>query len=120
MKVYTTFESFKENICAADALRMDLIEYSLRNLGLRDCFTEIFANTADLRFKKEDLAKQALKKAKKCDFFIGDKEEDIFSGKKVKGKTIYVTWGVTEKDYEHIADFVASKPEDIIKIIEKK
>jgi phosphoglycolate phosphatase-like HAD superfamily hydrolase len=109
----------KHRLVMASTLRQDLLEYSLINLGMDKYFEKVYANTPDLKYSKEQLVKMAKKHLGKADFMIGDKEEDILAGKSVKAKTIYVTWGVTGKDHKHLSDFTASKPEDILKIIEK-
>jgi len=107
----------KNKLFIASTLRQDLIDYSLKNLGLDKYFVKTFANTPDLKFSKAQLVKSASGNSKDKFFMIGDKEEDILAGNASGTKTIYVTWGVTGSDFKGEADFTADKPEDILKII---
>ena len=101
----------------ASTLRQDLLEYSMINLGIREYFKAIYANTPDLRFEKLDLIQQAVKHHGEAQFMIGDKEEDVISGKFVGAKTIYVKWGAGGINVPTQADFNVDNSKEIIKII---
>jgi len=103
----------------ASTLRSDLIKHSLTVLNMNIYFEKVYGNTPDLKYSKKDVVEMAKKNLDGADFMIGDKEEDILSGKSVKAKTIYVTWGVSGTDYKNIADFTVDKSEEILKIIIK-
>ncbi len=50
--------------------------------------------------------------------FIGDSDVDAQTGKNAGMKTVGVTWGYRNIDEETGFDYIAAKPEDIVKIIE--
>jgi phosphoglycolate phosphatase-like HAD superfamily hydrolase len=103
----------------ASTLRSDLIKHSLKILEMDMYFEKVYANTPDLKYSKKDVVEMAKKNLDGADYMIGDKEEDILSGKSVKAKTIYVTWGVTGSDFKNIADYSVDKADEILKIIIK-
>jgi phosphoglycolate phosphatase-like HAD superfamily hydrolase len=107
-------------LAIVSTLRKDILEYSLENLDLNYCFEEIYANTPDLKYSKEDLARMAKKHFDEIDFFIGDKEEDILAGKSVGAKTIYVTWGATGNEHDGKADYTTTQPENLTIIFDTK
>ena len=106
-------------LAIASTLRSDLIRHSLKTLNMDMYFEKVYGNTPDLKYSKKDVVEMAKKNLDGADFMIGDKEEDILSGKAVKAKTIYVMWGVTGTDLKGKADFSIDKPEEILKIIIK-
>jgi phosphoglycolate phosphatase-like HAD superfamily hydrolase len=106
-------------LAIASTLRSDLIKHSLKLLNMEMYFEKVYANTPDLKYSKKDVVEMAKKNLDGADFMIGDKEEDILSGKSVKAKTIYVTWGVTGSDLKGKAEYTVDKPEEILKIIVK-
>jgi len=106
-------------LAIASTLRSDLIKHSLKILNMEMYFEKVYGNTPDLKYSKRDVVEMAKKNLDGADFMIGDKEEDILSGKAVKAKTIYVTWGVSGTDYKNIVDFSVDKSEEILKIIIK-
>jgi phosphoglycolate phosphatase len=104
-------------LAIASTLRTDLIKHSMKILNMDMYFEKVYANTPDLKYSKKDVVEMAKKNLNGADYMIGDKEEDILAGKSIKSKTIYVTWGVTGKDHEKIADFTVNTPEEILKIV---
>jgi len=103
-------------LAIASTLRTDLIKHSMKILNMDTYFEKIYANTPDLKYSKKDVVEMAKKNLDGADFMIGDKEEDLLAGKSVKAKTIYVTWGVTESDHKHIADFTVNNSKELLKI----
>jgi phosphoglycolate phosphatase len=106
-------------LAIASTLRSDLIRHSLKTLNMEMYFEKVYGNTPDLKYSKKDVVEMAKKNLDGADYMIGDKEEDILSGKSVKAKTIYVTWGVTGSDFKGKADYTVDKAEEILKIIVK-
>ncbi len=106
-------------LAIASTLRSDLIRHSLKTLNMEMYFEKVYGNTPDLKYSKKDIVEMAKKNLDGADYMIGDKEEDILSGKSVKAKTIYVMWGVTGSDLKGKADFSVEKSEEILKIIIK-
>jgi len=109
----------KHKLVIASTLRSEILKYSLINLGMSKYFEEVYANTPDLKYSKEDLVRMAKKYFGKsgADYMIGDKEEDLLAGKSVKAKAIYVTWGVTGSEYKSTADYTVDKSREILNII---
>jgi phosphoglycolate phosphatase-like HAD superfamily hydrolase len=106
-------------LAIATTLRSDLLRHSLKVLNMDMYFEKVYGNTPDLKYSKKDVVEMAKKNLDGADYMIGDKEEDILSGKSVKAKTIYVTWGVTGSDFKNIADYSVDKADEILKIIIK-
>jgi phosphoglycolate phosphatase len=106
-------------LAIASTLRSDLIRHSLKTLNMEMYFEKVYGNTPDLKYSKKDVVEMGKKNLDGADYMIGDKEEDILSGKSVKAKTIYVTWGVTGSDFKGKADYSVEKAEEILKIIIK-
>ena len=104
-------------LAIASTLRSDLIKHSLKILNIENYFEKVYGNTPDLKYSKRDVVEMAKKNLDGADYMIGDKEEDILSGKAVKAKTIYVTWGMTDSDFKGMAEHTVDKPEEILKII---
>lgn len=95
-------------------LRTDIIEPALEILGMRNIFGKIYGNTPDLIYTKEQLAEQALTDCKEVHYIIGDREEDMQAGRKVKAKTIFASWGHGELKDKQLADKVLKTPEDLL------
>ena len=104
------------SLSIASTLRQDILDFSLEVLGMRDIFSSVKANTPDLQFSKEYLVGQVMKESGKIQWMIGDREEDALAGKKHRAKTIFVAWGAEDKK-ENIADFIVSKPTEILACI---
>ena len=117
--VIKTLHSKGHKIFIASTIRSDIIKISLEKLGMDKFFLKVYANTPDLKYSKKDIVEMARKNLGKADYMIGDKEEDILAGKAVKAKTIYVTWGATDRDHKDKADYTVNKPEEILKIIQR-
>ena len=104
----------------ASTLRRDILEYSLMNLGMDRYFKKVYANTPDLKYSKEDLARLVKKHMKRVDYMIGDKEEDMLAAKAIGATPIYAPWGVMGRDllgkYRHSPMI----PSDILNIILKR
>jgi phosphoglycolate phosphatase len=78
--------------------------------------------TADTNRHKDEKIKIMLKKmslTKDEIIYIGDTASDIEACRKAGIKIIAVTWGYHERKRLMDADFIADKPEDIVKILEK-
>jgi len=104
-------------LAIASTLRSDLIKHSLKVLGMDIYFEKVYANTPDLKYSKKDVVEMAKKNLGGADYMIGDKEEDIWAGKSIKAKTIYVTWGATNAEFKALSDFSVDKAEELLKII---
>lgn len=67
---------------------------------------------AHYRFNKE----ATVDKSGKPDLVVGDRDDDIYAGKKIGAKTVFTTWGAVARGRikEHdMADFVIEKPEQL-------
>ncbi len=115
--VVKTLHAKGHKLAIASTLRSDLIKHSLKILNMEMYFEKVYGNTPDLKYSKRDVVEMAKKNLDGADYMIGDKEEDILSGKAVKAKAIYVTWGMTDSDFKGMAEFSVDKPEEILKII---
>lgn len=96
-------------------LRQDIVEPALQIVEQERLFDAVFGEPADLCFTKLDLCKKAAKKYGKPLLMIGDRKDDIESGRAVGAKTVYCTWG-SEDNNHTITDYIIKKPVKLKKI----
>jgi phosphoglycolate phosphatase-like HAD superfamily hydrolase len=109
----------KHQLSIASTLRQDIIEYSLRQLGIREWFVSVRANTPDLAFSKEDLIVQIVSEAGKVDAIVGDRAEDLRAALMIGAKGVFVTWGAEEEESQVQKGIVARKATDLMGILER-
>lgn len=112
-----TLEKLKQQghtLSIITTLRTDITEQALEILEMRNIFGKIYGNTPDLIYTKEQLAEQALTDCKEVHYIIGDREEDMQAGRKVKAKTIFASWGHGELKDKKLADKILKTPEELI------
>lgn len=100
----------------ATTLRTDIIENSLKTLGIRNLFGQVYGNNPELDYSKEQLVKQALKDCKEVHYMIGDREDDLLAGKAVKARTAFASWGHGELKDKSLADVILSSPKDLLNL----
>lgn len=111
---------FKEKdyeLSIATTLRKDIVEEILKNLGLRNEFSYIAGNNAQLSYTKNQLVKEVSNKLGQINYMIGDKSDDVLAGQAHNAKGILVSWG-SHKAYEN-ADKVVKTPKELYDFISK-
>lgn len=115
MKEVITKLAENNTLSIATTLRQDLIDYSLELLGVESLFKGVYGNNPELDFSKEDLIKQAMKEHGSDAWMIGDKMDDVESGRNQNLKTAFVEWGAGELvDFE--PEILAKTPEDLLQV----
>jgi phosphoglycolate phosphatase-like HAD superfamily hydrolase len=79
-------------------------------------FDYIYGQPPILGIGNEDNLK-LLKKQGKILYVIGDKLSDLEPAKKLKAKSIFVTWGHASGGEEKFSDYTIKKPEEILNIV---
>ena len=111
----------KENIALSivTALRQDLVEPALNDLGIRNLFAGIYGNTPDLIHTKETIIKKAVEECGDVHLVVGDREEDMKAGKANNAKTAFATWGQGELTNKKLADVILKRPEDLMDFLKE-
>ena len=92
------------------------IKPALKILNMEKLFDQVICGSFASGFDNLKL----IKKVKgKISLVIGDRAKDLIAGKKLKAKTCLVTWGQYKKEDKKYADFIARKPDDILRVMEK-
>ena len=99
----------------ASTLRQDLLYHSLERVGIRNLFAGIYANNAELDYSKSDLIKQAIKAQGPASWMVGDKMDDVVSGRENGTKTAFVHWGAGEL-VDFIPEVIAYRTGDLLKM----
>jgi phosphoglycolate phosphatase-like HAD superfamily hydrolase len=103
-------------LAIVSGVRTDIISGMLQIAKIPVKFDYIFAQPPILGISNKINLKN-LKKYGKVEYVLGDKLSDLKAGKQLGAKTIYVKWGHPAGGEEKKADYIISKPEELLKII---
>jgi phosphoglycolate phosphatase-like HAD superfamily hydrolase len=104
-------------LAVVSGIRSDIITGILQISGSDLKFDHVYGQDPILSYDDNDKQFRDLSKKGKIKFIIGDKLDDFKLAKKLKAKTIFVTWGHPMGGEEKFSDYTINKGKQLLNII---